>query len=282
MWRPAKVEDVPALAGFFSQHLESSMFLLGNLEAFGLDGTSDHACRYWVWDTPEQGVFARSQAGMVMMQAPDRSLADLRAAGDLIAGHTVSGVIGDAAQVARFVQAVDWPKTFMMDVDEPGYTLDLADLVVPPSAAEADLRPLAALDTALAENWRHGYVIELGMVAPHLARAQAVRDIAHYRARDTHRVLFIEDRPVAMTGFNSIAGDAVQIGGVWTPPELRGNGYARAAVALHLAEARATGTCQSVLFAASPIAARAYEAIGFRRCFDFGWRLYSDPIEVPA
>jgi len=169
-----------------------------------------------------------------------------------------------------------------MDTDEPGYSLHLSDLVVPPSAEAADLRPLSDMDIALAEAWRHDYVIELGMVAPHQARAQAVRDVAHYRARGTHRVLYVDGRPVATTGFNSIAGDAVQIGGVWTPPELRGRGYARAAVALHLQEAQAAGVQRAILFAASPIAARAYEAIGFRRCFDFGWRLYADPIEVPT
>lgn len=37
------------------------------------------------------------------------------------------------------------------------------------------------------------------------------------------------------------------------------------AVALHLAEAKARGATPAALFAASPAAARAYEAIGFGR-----------------
>ncbi len=49
-----------------------------------------------------------------------------------------------------------------------------------------------------------------------------------------------------------------------TPPELRGRGYARAAVALHLAEARDAGVPRAILFAANEAAARAYRAIGFR------------------
>jgi len=68
MWRPARPEDVPGLTAMFSRHLESSMFLLGNLEGHGLEGRDDHACRFWCWTSPDQGVLARSQAGMVMMQ----------------------------------------------------------------------------------------------------------------------------------------------------------------------------------------------------------------------
>jgi predicted GNAT family acetyltransferase len=45
---------------------------------------------------------------------------------------------------------------------------------------------------------------------------------------------------------------------------LRNRGYARQAVALHLAEARASGVRRAVLFAASEPAERAYRALGFQ------------------
>ena len=67
-----------------------------------------------------------------------------------------------------------------------------------------------------------------------------------------------------MTGLNAELPEAVQVGGVYTPPGMRGRGYARAAVALHLDQARRTGIPRAVLFAASDAAARAYTAIGFR------------------
>ncbi|WP_139792875.1 GNAT family N-acetyltransferase [Pseudophaeobacter leonis] len=79
------------------------------------------------------------------------------------------------------------------------------------------------------------------------------------------RILEVGGAPVAMTNFNAALPSIVQVGGVYTPPDLRGLGYARRAVALHLAEAQQAGITEATLFAANPAAARAYEAIGFSR-----------------
>ena len=83
--------------------------------------------------------------------------------------------------------------------------------------------------------------------------------------------------PVAMSGFNATLPDCVQIGSVWTAPELRRRGYARCAVAGSLLEAREAGVSRSILFAESPHAKRAYEAIGFRRIGDYGLVLFDGP-----
>ncbi|MGL4279266.1 MAG: GNAT family N-acetyltransferase, partial [Albidovulum sp.] len=85
-----------------------------------------------------------------------------------------------------------------------------------------------------------------------------------YLARDSHRILERNGIPVATTGFTAELSGVVQIGGVYTLPDLRGRGYARAAVALHLAEGRQKGIRRALLFAANAAAARAYQAIGFR------------------
>ncbi len=67
-----------------------------------------------------------------------------------------------------------------------------------------------------------------------------------------------------MTGFNATVDDLVQVGGVYTPPEGRGRGLARRAVALHLQEAREKGARRGILFANDPSAIAAYRAVGFR------------------
>ena len=301
MWRAATGSDVPALEAQFRTYLETSMFLLGSLEAYGLEGDTDHACRYWWFDRPERGVFARSRSGMVLMQAPGVDVTTWRAAGGLLAGRSVTGIIGEAGQVATFRQAVAWLGEISLLQDEPGYVLELADLRLPedlgalPPSPDGDppggildakklwaLRPLSDVPRDLAVAWREAYVLETGMAAPHRAQAQAEREVASYLERDTHRVLMRDGTPVGMPGINTRVGDAVQVGGVWTPPEVRGQGIARRAVALHLAELRGKGARRAVLFAASPMAARVYEAIGFQRSFTFGWCLYADPITVPA
>ena len=55
-------------------------------------------------------------------------------------------------------------------------------------------------------------------------------------------------------------------GGVWTPPELRGRGYGRAAVAASLLDARADGVGRSILFTGDDNvpAIKAYAALGYR------------------
>jgi predicted GNAT family acetyltransferase len=84
-----------------------------------------------------------------------------------------------------------------------------------------------------------------------------------------------------MAGFNARLPGIVQVGAVWTPPEHRRKGFARAAVALHLAEARAEGVSRAILFTSNPFAARAYRALGFSEIGRFTILLFGTPWEVP-
>ena len=76
--------------------------------------------------------------------------------------------------------------------------------------------------------------------------------------------------PVSLAAFNACLPDIVQLGGIYTPPALRGRGYAKAAVAASLVAARERGASRAVLFTSNPSAARCYEAVGFRRLGDYG------------
>lgn len=148
---------------------------------------------------------------------------------------------------------------------------------VPPVGGDAErfAEVLAGLDItgavgpvsqlrALLVGWRADYHREiLGTPADRMV-GQAGAEIDACIARDSHRVLVVEGRPVAMTAFNAMLTEIVQIGGVYTPPALRNRGYARLAVTLHLAEPAVRGVRRAVLFAASCAAARAYRGIGFQ------------------
>jgi len=61
----------------------------------------------------------------------------------------------------------------------------------------------------------------------------------------------------------------VQLGGIYTPPALRGRGFARCAVAASLLAARERGASRAVLFTGNPNAVRTYEALGFARVGDY-------------
>lgn len=62
----------------------------------------------------------------------------------------------------------------------------------------------------------------------------------------------------------------MQIGGVYTPPALRGRGHARAVIAASLLDARARGVRRAVLFTAGANAEAAYRALGFGATGRFG------------
>jgi predicted GNAT family acetyltransferase len=85
-------------------------------------------------------------------------------------------------------------------------------------------------------------------------------------------VLTRDDALVSMAAFNARVAEAAQIGGVYTPPDLRSRGYARSAVAGALLAVRASSVRRGVLFTAesNAPAQRSYQALGFRRIGDYG------------
>lgn len=273
VWRPAQVGDLGWVEALLRRHVKSSMFLLGNLLNHGLNSCARHGLELWVTKAP-QGVFAITNSGMLLMQAPEAAAADWRAAARLPGARRVAGASGDAAQLRSFLRAAGLAGApARMDEDEPGFRLDLGDLL-PPDCSGYQLRPLADAPRGTVTAWRCAYLTEVLGTPESQAESIAADDIGRYLERGSHRMLYEGTRPVAMTGFNAEVPGAVQVGGVYTPPALRGLGHARRAVALHLAEARARGVQQAVLFAASAAAARAYRAIGFQPAGAYGLVLF--------
>ena len=121
--------------------------------------------------------------------------------------------------------------------------------------------------------WRASFAVEsLGATdGPDLRRAsQADVHLLHERRADW--VLVQDETPVAYSVFNATLPDIVQIGGVWTPPESRGRGYARSVVAGSLLAAHQQEVRRAVLFAnpANAAARAAYLSIGFEIVGDYG------------
>jgi GNAT superfamily N-acetyltransferase len=282
MIRDATPEDLPAIQAFLTEHSDLAMFPLANLSAHGLaEGTfaspHDHALRIWCLG---RSVIALTRAGTILPYLDGTP--DLSALGTALRDQTVTAVIGPAASARPVIAALGLDRLpTATDRDEPGFGLDLADLRLP-DLPGTTLRPLTLADLPLATGWRETYIGEvLGSFGPE-ARAKAEADLASYLAQDSHRLLVHDGLPVALTGFNATLPEIVQIGGVYTPAPLRGKGYARRAVALHLAEARARGVTRAVLFAASDAAAQAYRAIGFQPTAAFTLFLLATPTRIAA
>ncbi|MQQ08726.1 GNAT family N-acetyltransferase [Epibacterium sp. SM1979] len=277
MWRPAVEQDLEWVFPFLMEHVQSSMFLLGNLRDFGLGSDAPYGLRLWVLEQG-RGVFGISNSGTVLLQAPEFDRWDTAAA--LICDRKIVGVLGDAQQARAFVVAAGLTGHAMeLDRDDQGFRLNLADLRL--NARPDDvLLPMTQVDRPLLEAWRAAYNMEtLGQPAEK-ATQTAAGDIAKFITQDSHRVLVSHGEPVAMTGFNTRFEDVVQIGGVFTPSEKRGQGHARQALAMHLAEARSQGATQAVLFSANAAASRAYEAVGFEPARAFALMLFSEAQKI--
>lgn len=263
-------KDADRLEKFLAVHAETSMFLRGNLNGFGI-GQSDHphATRFFVEEMQGKirGVGAITNSGMLMLQAPEGvgSIAPILSEAipniDILAGIT-----GHSTQVVALIDAMklgDIPR--YLDEVEPLFKCDLADLVMP-NKGNMYIRQPGATDLTVMYEWRKAYNIEtLGSPDNADTDTQAKAQAESMIANGQSRLLISDNQPVCMTGFNAAMPDSVQIGGVYTPPDLRNNGFARLVVALHLDEVRQNGVARAILFAANEAASRAYRAIGFEQ-----------------
>ena len=197
-----------------------------------------------------------------------------------LSGRRVGGILGPHAEVVRVRSALGLDAAVARFASkELLYSLVLEDLVVPPALGSGELVVRAPreerteLDALLA--WRMQYCAET-MATPDTpeTRADQRRYLEAYQEKGHH---FVVTRGpggerVAYSAFNATVADLVQIGGVWTPPALRGHGYARCAVAGSLQHARNNGVRRAILFTDEENlgAQRSYVAVGFLPIGDYG------------
>ena len=272
--------DEAALRDFLSPHEASSMFLLANAHAAGLidrgqplQGTYVAAIEEGRWI----GVAAHFWNGMLVLQAPEPQILEpLARAALLRSGRTLSGLAGPRAQVDGALAALGLKgRRASLDSREKLYDLALDDLRVPDALASGRLlcrRPLAG-ELDLLASWRAEFSVEsLGVANGDDLRAVSRAELARQNANGAVWIVLDGDQPVSHSAFNARIPGVVQVGGVWTPPALRGRGYAKCAVAGSLLDARREGAKRAVLFTAeeNAPARAAYETLGFRVVGDYG------------
>ena len=269
--------DKAALEAFLLPRLETSMFLLGNMRTAGLADRGEHLQGTYVAAFEGDqivGVVAHYWNDNLIVQAPVQIEALCRAAIEA-SGRRVGGVLGPAAQVQTAKEALGLSEDAVgLDQTEKLYSLSLVDLVVPEGLRKGHLagRRIQPCDIEQVTAWLVAFSLEAlhEEDIPELrARVRAGVD----RKQEQGLTWIVEDegQPVSTSGFNTTTAKAVQIGGVYTPPELRSRGYGRAVVAASLLDAQAEGAERSILF--TPVdnipAQRAYEALGYRHIGDY-------------
>jgi predicted GNAT family acetyltransferase len=206
---------------------------------------------------------------MLLLQAPDNP-ADVARAALKASGRPLTGLAGPYDQVLEAGRALGL-KPSRLTEKEGLYALDVSSLLRPAGLQTLRARHTRDADLALCSQWRIAYLHETGLAASGAdvsEQARSVVALAH--GQDNSFVL--EDPKqalVAYSAFNARLPDMVQIGGVWTPPHLRGQGYARCIVAGSLLVAQPK---RAILFTpdSNAPAIRAYLSLGFRRVGDYG------------
>lgn len=251
------------------------MMMRSNLRASGIvDGPRPYQGAYAA-RFKDGGIIAAAAhywTGNIVFFAPGASTDLAR----FLTAHTARPIMGLIGPWADCIEAVAGLNVHHRTIDRPPhreilYELTLAALV--PPAGDVVVRRATRDALQVLISWRVNYEIETLKYAPSPevdARAEEVMT----RLVDAGDCwLALKDgTPVAMTAFNGRLPEMVQVGGVHTPKPLRGRGYARAAVAGSLLDARREGARQAILFTEEQnLAARhVYELLGFKPIGDYG------------
>ncbi|WP_123876572.1 GNAT family N-acetyltransferase [Fuscovulum blasticum] len=272
MIRLAVPGEEAELDAFLAGHSATSMFLRNSLAAHGLSGPPNpFRTTYWRWPEtgPIRAVLGHAANGMLLPQATGvpEAIADFALA---LRGRTIVGAAGEAGQTDRLLTALRLPMAAVRRVNhEPLLRLDLARLPPAPPDAASLRRPLPG-DATLLSGWFDAYLRETGLASgePGPTAALVADRVRDAIAGPDTRLLVGPEGPLAMAALNARVARMVQVGGVFVPPPLRGRGLGREVTRALLAEMRAEGMSEAVLFANNEAAARAYRAIGFAQ---IGW-----------
>lgn len=142
--------------------------------------------------------------------------------------------------------------------------------VTPPRPAPGRMVAATVADHAVVAEWLHAFHVESLPETP--ARDFSEHAMRWIRGQGRRLVLWVDaGRPVALTGIGGATPNGIRIGPVYTPPELRGRGYASNLVAGATQQELDAGRRFVFLFTdlANATANHIYQAIGYEPVADF-------------
>lgn len=203
----------------------------------------------------------------LILARPRSSPALVALAETVAATEEIPGVVGTVPEIHEFAEL--WSKHTgvhgRVNMRQGVYGLDQVELVpsVPGSA-----RVATEHDRELALRWWIAFGEEvLHEGGPGRERAEASLD--HKLSDPASGILLWEDagEPVSLAGWGGATPNGIRVGPVYTPPELRGHGYATAVTA-ELSQRQLDGGrsfCFLYTDLANPTSNAIYERIGYRR-----------------
>lgn len=180
------------------------------------------------------------------------------------------GVIGPNARVAQFANA--WRAatgaTPRLEIAQRIFAADHVDEPRPTTGAMRDYEP--AGDRELAIRWMDEFVAEA--MPEDAAHPESSAEFVDRRVEDPEAgiVVWEDERPVSMAGFGGRTPNGIRVGPVYTPPDLRGRGYASAVTAALTQRLLDSGRRFCFLYTdlANPTSNSIYQRIGYRAVAD--------------
>ncbi len=138
----------------------------------------------------------------------------------------------------------------------------LGELGWPGPGPAGSARLAAERDRGLLITWFDAFAREVGDLASHDHAAAADERLSYGGLR----VWEVAGAPVSIAGVTRTVAGMVRVGPVYTPPELRGRGYAGAVTAAVSQAAREDGAQEVVLYTdlANPTSNALYRRLGYR------------------
>jgi uncharacterized protein len=186
---------------------------------------------------------------------------------------TLPGVVGPKAPAAEFAEL--WQEATGADARvEIEQRCFRAERVRAPESVPGSMRVYEPRDRDVAVRWMDAFVAE----ALHGPEPESSEAFVDHRTADPDAGLMLwEDagEPVSFAGFGGRTPNGIRIGPVYTPPELRGRGYASALTAALTQRLLEEGKRFCFLFTdlANPTSNTIYQRIGYRPVSDVDlWR----------
>jgi uncharacterized protein len=183
--------------------------------------------------------------------------------------ESLPGVVGPKAHVEEFATA--WKAaTGAQGHRALAQRIFRAETVEQPDGVAGRMRPYEDADRELAIRWTDEFVAEALPVSSPQPESSAGFVEQRQNDPDGGFGFWDDGEAVSMAGFGGPTPNGIRVGPVYTPPELRGRGYASALTAALTQELLDGGRRFCFLFTdlANPTSNRIYQRIGYRPVTD--------------
>jgi uncharacterized protein len=189
---------------------------------------------------------------------------------DDLDGEELPGVVGPVDVADAFAEAWSRARRVARRRNRATRAFRL-ERVVPPRPASGSMVRAGEEHRAVLREWWEAFHLEaIGPGGPGSDYDAAVERVIRRLGRTVY-LWFDEGQAVSLTGVGGLTPHGIRIGPVYTPPELRGRGYASNLVAAVSQAQLEAGRTFVFLFTdlANPTANRIYQAIGYEPVIDF-------------